>query len=112
MRTAKALALAAWLLVIAWLLLLVTDRSTAAGWCLLIAGVLLMVAGPIFQRVGDGQLRITGVIMAAARAVLRPAGLVLRFLAGDVDAERARRGGDGARHQVHPVAPFFKAFLT
>ncbi len=79
MRTAKALALAAWLLVIAWLVLLVTDRGEAAGWCLFLAGLLLMVAGPIFQRVGDGQLRITGVIMAAAGLFFVLLGLFYAF---------------------------------
>lgn len=79
MRTGKALGFAAWLLVIAWLVLLVTDHGPAAGWCLFGAGVLLMIAGPIFQRVGDAQLRLTGVIMAAAGLFFVLLGLFYSF---------------------------------
>jgi hypothetical protein len=78
-RFAKALAFGGWVLVIAWLVLLVTDRGEAAGWCLFLAGLLLMVAGPIFQRTGDGQLRITGVIMAAAGLFFVLLGLFYAF---------------------------------
>jgi len=78
-RFGQGLALGAWLLVIAWLVLLITDRGEAAGWCLFLAGLLLMVAGPIFQRVGDGQLKITGVIMAAAGLFFVLLGLFYAF---------------------------------
>ena len=78
-RFAKALAFGGWVLVIAWLVLLVTDHGVAAGWCLFLAGLLLMVAGPIFQRTGDGQLRITGVIMAAAGLFFVLLGLFYAF---------------------------------
>ena len=78
-RFAKALAFGGWVLVIAWLVLLVADRGEAAGWCLFLAGLLLMVAGPIFQRTGDRQLRITGVIMAAAGLFFVLLGLFYAF---------------------------------
>ena len=79
MRTATALAMAAWLLVIAWLVLLITDHERAAGWCLLIAGLLLLVAGPIFQRVGDAQVRITGVVAAGAGLFFTVLGAIYVF---------------------------------
>ena len=79
LRAGQALGLGAWLLVMAWLVLLITDRGEAAGWCLFLAGLMLMVAGPIFQRVGDGQLRITGVIMAAAGLCFVLLGLFYAF---------------------------------
>lgn len=79
MRTGTALGMAAWLLVIAWLVLLVTDHGTAAGWCLFTAGLLLMVAGPIFQRVGDARLRLTGTIAAAAGLFFVLLGLFYTF---------------------------------
>ncbi|MBE2315063.1 hypothetical protein DVA67_003690 [Solirubrobacter sp. CPCC 204708] len=77
MRAGQALGLGAWLLIIAWLVLYVTDRSRAAGWCLLGAGVLLLVAGPLFLHTGDRQLRITGVVMLAAGAFFAAFGLYL-----------------------------------
>jgi hypothetical protein len=79
LRTAQALGFVAWLLAIAWLVLLITDHARAAGWCLLIAGLLLLVAGPIFQRVGDAQLRITGVVVAASGVFMTVLGAIYVF---------------------------------
>lgn len=76
MRTGKALGMVAWLLIIAWLVLYILDRVTAAGWCLLVAGLVLFVAGPAFRRTGDPQLRITGAVMVGAGVFFAAFGLV------------------------------------
>ena len=77
MRTGQGLGLGAWLLVIAWLVLYLLDRETAAGWCLVGAGLLLCIAGPIFRRVVDAQVRITGTIMLGAAVFFVVFGLFL-----------------------------------
>lgn len=77
MKIALALAGVAWLLVIAWLVLWLVDDQQAAGWSLVAAGLLLFVAGPIFRRAGDAQLRITGATMLLAAVFFAVFGLVL-----------------------------------
>lgn len=77
MRFAQALALGAWVLVLAWLVLFIADQVSAAGWCLVGAGLLLFVAGPIFRRDGEGQTRVTGLTMLLAGVFFAAFGLVL-----------------------------------
>ena len=77
MRTGLALAFSAWLLVIAWLVLYLTGNEEASGWSLVAAGALLFVAGPLFRRYGEPQVRITGAIMVGAGVFFVVFGLFL-----------------------------------
>jgi hypothetical protein len=75
-KAGLALAGVAWLLVIAWLVLWLTDHESAAGWSLVAAGVLLLMSGPIFRRADDPQVRVTGVTMLIAGVFFAGLGLV------------------------------------
>ncbi|RKQ87706.1 hypothetical protein C8N24_5734 [Solirubrobacter pauli] len=66
MKAGQALGFGAWLLVIAWLVLYLVGEQAASGWCLIAAGALLFVAGPLFRRFGEGQVRLTGAVMIGA----------------------------------------------
>jgi len=74
-RTGQALGLGAWLLAIAWLVLLIADRDRAAGWCLVAAALLTLAGAAAFWRTGEKALRITGATMLLAAAVFLALGL-------------------------------------
>lgn len=75
-RAGQALGLSAWLLAIAWLVLLIADRDRAAGWCLVASAIAAFAGAACFWRTGERSLRVTGVTMALAGALFLVLGLV------------------------------------